>query len=351
MTILKTRRLTWIDIASSIGAVVAIALIVVKNTQAHIGPQLLNVSYDPTRELYRDINAAYAQASASKSTTATDAPLRIEQSHGGSSRQARAVIDGTQAADVVTLGLVSDIDALEKRGLIAKGWADRLPNHSQPYYSTIIFVVRKGNPKAIHDWPDLIKPGVDIITPDPKGSGNGKLSALAAWGAVTTRGGTEDEARSYLKSFYEHTPVLDPGARSSAIRFAVEKVGDVHLTWENEALREVAESKGELELLYPPISILAEPAVAWVDANVARHNNEAQAKAYLEYLFTEPAQQIIAKDGYRPFDTAVSKQHEARLPAIHLFSITAIAASWPEAQQKFFADNGIIDTVYKPKAQ
>jgi sulfate/thiosulfate transport system substrate-binding protein len=343
-------RISWLNILGVVAIVLAGTAIVVKNGSDHSSQgsnHLLNVSYDPTRELYAAIDKVFIP----QYREHTGVTLDIKQSHGGSGRQLRSVLDGTQKASVVSLALISDVQTLSKRGLIAANWQQRLPNNSVPYTSTIVFVVRKGNPKAIHDWPDLIQPGVDIITPDPKGSGNGKLSALAAWGAVTTRGGSEDEARAYLKAFYEHTPVLDPGARSSAIRFAVEKVGDVHLTWENEALREVAESKGELEIVYPPISILAEPAVAWVDANVAKHGSEAQAKAYLDYLFTEPAQQIIAKDGYRPFNSAVLKQHEARLPAIKLFSISAIAASWPEAQQKFFADNGIIDTVYKPKPQ
>ncbi len=225
----------------------------------------------------------------------------IKQSHGGSSRQARSVINGEQAADVVTLGLPSDVDSLRKRGLIPADWAARLPNHSQPYSSTIVFVVRKGNPKKIADWPDLIKPEVAIITPDPKSSGNGKLSALAAWGAVVSRGGSEAEAKAYLKAFYAHVPVLDSGARGAATSFAVEKLGDVHLTWENEALREVAAATGELELIYPPVSIRAEPTVAWVDANIANKKIAPVAKAYLAFLFTDAAQETMAKLGYRPF--------------------------------------------------
>lgn len=339
-------RITWIDLVAVLAAAVAVGLVTGKTLLAHEGTHLLNVSYDPTRELYADINQAFlAQAKAAGGPTFT-----IDQSHGGSSRQARAVIEGSLAADVVTLGLVSDIDTLRKRGLVAANWAERLPNHSQPYYSTIVFVVRKGNPKVIHDWPDLIHPGVEIVTPSPKSSGNGKLSALAGWGAIVTRGGSETEARAYLKTFYEHTQVLDGAARGSAVRFAIEKVGDVHLTWEAEAIREVRESHGELEIVYPPTSILAEPAVAWVDANVARHHTETESRAYLEFLFSAPAQQIIARNGYRPIDPEAHRQQAATLPDIRLFPITAIAAGWAEAQEKFFGDNGIIETVYPTSA-
>jgi len=251
-------------------------------------------------------------------------------------------------ADVVTLGLYSDVDALRKRSLVAEGWSKRLPNNSQPYTSTIIFVVRKGNPKHIRDWPDLIASDVQIVTPDPKTSGNGKLSALAAWGAIVSRGGTEAQALGYLRSFYAHAPILDQGARGAAITFAVEKIGDVHLTWENEALREVAEAK-DLEIVYPPVSILAEPYVAWVDANVARNGNEVQAKAFLEFLFTERAQDIIAEFGYRPARAESAKKFVDRLPHLGLFPISVIARDWDDAEQKFFAQNGIIDTVYAPK--
>jgi sulfate transport system substrate-binding protein len=201
------------------------------------------------------------------------------------------VIEGELVADVVTLGFFSDVQLLQRHGLIAPNWAARLPNASRSYYSTVVFVVRQGNPRAIHDWPDLIQPGVEIITPDPRSSGNGKLSALAAWGAALARGGSETDARAYLKTFYEHTPFLENGARATSQAFAIEKLGDVHITWENEALREVGEAKGGLEIVYPTLSILAEPAVAWVDANVRKHRTEAAARAYLEFLFTDGAQQ------------------------------------------------------------
>jgi sulfate transport system substrate-binding protein len=326
-------------------AVAGVLAIAAKNYERDADVRLLNVSYDPTRELYSDLNARFVRAYAEK----TGQHAVIVQSHGGSSRQARSVIDGEQAADVVTLGLRSDVTALQKRGLVADGWWTRLPNEARPYSSTIVFVVRRNNPRAIHDWPDLLQPGVEIITPDPKTSGNGKLSVLAAFGAVVLRGGTEGDARAYLKAFYDHTPFLEAGARAAGTAFATERIGDVHVAWENEALREVSQSKGELELVYPKISILAEPAVAWVDANVSQHHTEALAKAYLEFLFSDEAQEIIANDGYRPADPAVLARHGARFPNLELFDITRIAESWDEAQARFFAENGIVDSFYRPK--
>lgn len=338
-------RLPWLNIAAVAAIALAATLIVSKNVHGHAPQRLLNVSYDPTRELYRDIDAQFV-ASRAKSG---DGVLEIVRSHGGSSRQARLAIDGELQPDVVTLGLPSDVDALRKRGLVAEAWQARLPNASRPYTSTIVFVVRKGNPLHIRDWPDLVAPGVDVITPDPRSSGNGKLSALAAWGAVVTRGGSDDDARRYLKALYEHAPFLLPAARAAGVAFAVEKIGDVHLAWENEALREVSESRGELRIVYPPVSILAEPSVTWVDANVARHGSAALAKAYLQFLFTDEAQETIARDGYRPIDPRVLARHAERLPPLHLFPVTAIAASWEDAQNRFFGENGVIDTVYRPK--
>jgi sulfate/thiosulfate-binding protein len=342
------RRFSTIRVLdASAVALVAIAALAIgaKNYQRNAEVQLLNVSYDPTRELYQRLNPRFIDAYAKQ----TGRHAVVKQSHGGSSRQARTVIEGEQEADVVTLGLSSDVEALRKRGLVASGWADRLPNHAQPYYSTIVFVVRRGNPFGIHDWPDLVRASAEIITPDPKTSGNGKLSVLAAWGAILSRGGSEAEARAYLKALYDHTPFLEAGARGASMAFSVEKLGDVHVTWENEALREVSEAKGELELVYPKVSILAEPAVAWVDANVAAHKSESAARAYLEFLFTDAAQEIIAESGYRPYNGAILARHRDRFPALDLFPITAVAKNWEDAQQRFFADNGIIETVYKPK--
>ena len=332
-------RLPWLEIAALAAVVLAAGLIFAGNVHGSAPARLLNVSYDPTRELYRDLNQQFQ----------AQHPSQITQSHGGSSRQARLAISGETEPDVVTLGLPSDVDALRKRGLIAAGWSSRLPNQSRPYYSTIVFVVRQGNPQAIHDWPDLVKTGVEVITPDPKTSGNGKLTALAAWGAIVTRGGSEDEARTYLKQLYEHAPFLVVAAREAGVAFAVEKLGDVHVAWENEALREVAESKGALQIVYPPVSILAEPSVAWVDANVARHGSAALAKSYLDFLFTDEAQETIAHDGYRPFNTTVLARHAVTLPPLSLFEVKAVARDWEDAQNKFFADNGVIDTVYRPK--
>jgi sulfate/thiosulfate-binding protein len=254
-------------------------------------PALLNVSYDPTRELWKALNEAFVAEQQQR----TGNTLTIKMSHGGSGSQARAVIDGLEA-DVVTLAMWPDTDAIRKAGLIASGWEERLPNRSTAYESTIVFVVRKGNPKGIQDWPDLAKPGIEIVTPNPKTSGNGKLSFLAAWGSVTERGGTEEQALELVTKMYKQAPVLDPAARGSTTTFAQKKIGDVHLTWENEAHLELAEFPGQLEIVYPPISFRAEPPLAWVDANVKRKGTADVAKAYLEFAYTPAGQEIIAKN-------------------------------------------------------
>jgi sulfate/thiosulfate-binding protein len=336
----------WLNAFAITAVVIAVTLVVVKNIEGDTSNQLLNVSYDPTRELFKDLNQQFIAQYAKQ----TGRKITIQQSHGGSSRQARAVMDGLPA-DVVTLALRSDVEALHKRGLIADGWAQRLPDSSEPYTSTIVFVVRKGNPKAIKDWPNLARPGVSVITPNPKTSGNGKLSVLAAWGSVIYRGGTETQALQYLKELYEHVPVLDSGARDATNTFTQEKLGDVHLTWENEALLETEEYPGDLEIVYPPVSIRAEPSVAWVDANVAHRKTEACAKAYLEFLFTDQAQETIAQHGYRPINSEVLKKHANRLPQIDLFPITILAKDWDEAQQKFFAEAGIFDAIRSGQAK
>lgn len=339
------RKPSLLDLAALAGIALAFALIVAKNADSHTPERLLNVSYDPTRELYQALNPQFVEDYHQK----TGRVVTVIQSHGGSSRQARLAVSGELRPDVVTLGLPSDVDTLRKRGQVAEGWAARLPNLSRPYYSTIVFVVRKGNPKALVDWPDLVRPGVEVITPDPKTSGNGKLSALAAWGAVTTRGGTEAQAREYLRALFDHAPFLVPAARAAATAFAVEKIGDVHLAWENEALREVDESAGELQIVYPPVSILAEPSVTWVDANVAQPGRAELARAYLQFLFGDAAQETIARSGYRPWKAEVLQRHAQRLPPLNLFAVNAIARDWDDAQTRFFADNAIIDTVYRPK--
>jgi sulfate transport system substrate-binding protein len=305
--------------------------------------QLLHVSYDPTRELWQDINKVFAEQHRQQ----TGKEIVIKQSHGGSGSQARAVIDGLPA-DVVSLALWSDTDAIRKKGLIADKWEERLPNRALPYYSTIVFVVRKGNPRAIRDWPDLVRDGVGVITPNPKTSGNGRLSFLAAWGAVRQRGGSDSDAEAYVSALYGNALVLDTAARGSTVTFAQRGLGDVHLTWENEAHLEVAESHGGLEIVYPPASIKAEPHVAWVDANVDRNGTREVAEAYLRFLYSRPAQEIIAKHHYRPIDADVLTKHA--FPAIQLFQIGAFVRDWEEAQARFFSDKGVFDRIYaKPK--
>lgn len=303
--------------------------------------ELVNVSYDPTRELYADLNALFA-AEAQKKGKA----VQIRQSHGGSTSQAKAVIGGLEA-DVVTLALPSDIEAIRKKGLIADKWQERLPNGSQPYYSTIVFVVRKGNPKQLKDWTDLVKQGVQIVTPHPKTSGNGQLSFLAAWGSALHRGQAEKEAQQFVTQLYKNVVALDPAARGSAITFAEKKVGDVHLTWENEARRQVLDSKGELEIVYPPVSIRAEPKVAWVDANVKKRGTQAAAEAYLRFLYSDAAQELIAKHHYRPIQQEALKKHSAQFPHIDLVNVSVLAKDWNDAHQKFFADGGEFDKIAK----
>jgi sulfate/thiosulfate transport system substrate-binding protein len=305
--------------------------------------ELLNVSYDPTRELWRDVNSQFIK----RLRAETGIEVSIKQSHAGSSSQARAVIDGLDA-DVVTLALWSDIDAIHKKGLIKDGWQERLPNHSLAYFSTIVFVVRQGNPKGIKDWPDIVKPNVVVITPNPKTSGNGKLSFLAAWGSVIQAGGSEQDARAFVTRLYQQTPVLETGARGATTTFAQRGIGDVHLTWENEAHLEVQESGGALEIVYPPQSIRAEPYIAIVDANAERKGTRTTAEKYLKFLYTDEGQETIARHFYRPTNEAVLAKHLDWFPKINLFSITAIAASWDAAQQKFFADGGVFDAIYKP---
>ena len=339
-------RTLWLNAFAVAAVVLAVTLVVVKNTQGDTSNELLNVSYDPTRELFQDLNRQFVAQYAKQ----TGKKITIQQSHGGSSRQAQAVIDGLPA-DVVTLALRSDVEALHKRGLIADGWAQRLPDNSEPYTSTIVFVVRKGNPRNIKDWPDLVRPGVSVISPNPKTSGNGKLSVLAAWGSVIYRGGTETQALQYLKELYQHVPILDTGARDATNTFTQEKIGDVHLTWENEALLETEEYRGDLEIVYPPFSIRAEPSVAWVDVNVARRKTEAYAKAYLEFLFTDQAQETVAQHGYRPTNPEILKKHASRLPEIDLFPVTILAKNWDDAQQKFFAEGGIFDAIHPGQAK
>lgn len=307
---------------------------------------LLNVSYDPTRELYAEVNKVFAAAWKDK----TGEEVSIRASHGGSGAQARAVIDGLEA-DVVTLALQSDIDAIADRsGLIIPEWRDRLPNHSVPYTSTIVFVVRKGNPKQIKDWGDLIKPGVAVITPNPKTSGGARWNYLAAWGyALRANGGDEAKARAFVSDLYKHVPVLDSGARGATITFAQRNQGDVLLAWEDDAVLAVRElGKNRLEVVYPSVSIKAEPVVAVVDKVVDRHGTRALADAYLRFLYTSEGQELVARHSYRPLDQAVAARYAAQFPALPTFTVDEVFGGWRNAQKTHFADGGVFDQIYQP---
>jgi sulfate/thiosulfate-binding protein len=326
--------------------VTSLTLSVMLGVTAHAGDvTLLNVSYDPTRELWRDINANFVRLYEKE----TGVKVTIRQSHGGSSTQARAVIDGLDA-DVVTLASYLDDDAISKKGLMKNDWVDRLPNRSLPYTSTVVFVVRKGNPKQIKDWQDLVKPDVSIITPNPKTSGNGYLSFFAAFGSVIVRGGSRQEAIDYVTKLYKQVPVLDSGARGATTTFVRKRIGDVHLAWENEAHLEVREAKGELEIVNPPVSMLAEPHVAVVDENVDRKKTREVAEAYLKYTYTDEAQEIFAKHFYRPTNEAILKKYIGTLFGdVNRFPVTTIAKDFPDAHKQYIGDGGVFDGIYKPK--
>jgi sulfate transport system substrate-binding protein len=307
---------------------------------------LLNVSYDPTRELYQDYNAAFAKHWKEKSGHG----VTVKQSHGGSGKQARSVIDGLEA-DVVTLGLAYDVDVIsEKAGLLAADWQKRLPNNSAPYTSTIVFLVRKGNPKGIKDWDDLVKPGVSVIAPNPKTSGGARWVYLAAWGyAVKKQGADDAKAQAFVAALYKNVPVLDSGARGSTTTFTQRGIGDVLLDWENEAFlakKEIGDDK--VEIVTPSISILAEPPVSVVDKVAKKHGTEAVAKEYLEYLYSEEGQEIAARNYYRPHSESVVAKHKDQFPKIELFTIDEVFGGWKKAQPTHFADGGIFDQIYQP---
>jgi len=305
---------------------------------------LLNVSYDPTRELYQDYNAAFAKYWKGK----TGEDVIVKQSHGGSGKQARAVIDGLEA-DIVTLALAYDIDEIAVRGkLIPENWQSRLQNNSSPYTSTIVFLVRKGNPKKIKDWADLIKPGVSVITPNPKTSGGARWNYLAAWGyALKNYGNSEVKAKDFVGKLYKNVPVLDSGARGSTTTFVQRGVGDVLLAWENEAFLAVNElGKDNFEIIVPSISILAEPPVTVVDKVVDRHRTRKAAEAYLQYLYSPEGQEIAAKNYYRPRLASIEKKYEKQFPKINLFTIDEVFGGWKSAQKKHFEDGGIFDQIY-----
>ncbi|MDB5299547.1 MAG: transporter permease [Phycisphaerales bacterium] len=309
--------------------------------------KLLNVSYDPTRELYKDINTVFARQWKAQSGQ----NVVIDQSHGGSGKQSRAVLDGLEA-DVVTLGLGHDIDALKEGGLVAPEWQTRLPHGSTPFTSTIVFVVRKNNPKQIKDWPDLLHKGVQVIVPNPKTSGGARWAYLAAWGQAARRNnGGEAAARAYITDLFKHVPILDSGARGSTTTFVQRHQGDVLLAWENEALLTVNEfGKDKYQVVYPPISVLAEPPVSVVDKVVDKHGTRAVAEAYLKFLFTDEAQEIGAKNYYRPRSEAVAQKHADQFPKIETFTVNDIdAGGWSKIQPKHFSDGGVFDQIYSKK--
>ena len=305
---------------------------------------LLNVSYDPTRELYQDFNKAFATYWKTKSGE----DLKIRQSHGGSGKQARAAIDGL-AADVVTLALAYDIDEIAQRGLISKDWQKRLPHNSAPYTSTIVLLVRKGNPKGIKDWNDLARTGVSVITPNPKTSGGARWNHLAAWGyALKQPGGNEKTAQAFLANVYKNVPILDSGARGATTTFVERGIGDVLVTWENEALLAIKElGPDKVEIVVPSLSILAEPPVAVVDKVVDRRGTRKAAEAYLQYLYSDEGQEIAAKNYYRPTNEKIAKKYASTFPKVKLLSIDEIAGGWTKAQKTHFSDGGIFDEIYQ----
>jgi sulfate transport system substrate-binding protein len=305
---------------------------------------LLNVSYDPTRELYQSYNAAFAKFWAAK----TGEKVTVRQSHGGSGAQARSVIDGIDA-DVVTLALAYDIDEIARRAkLLPEDWQQRLPHNSSPYTSTIVFLVRKGNPKGIKDWDDLVRPGLSVITPNPKTSGGARWNYLAAWGYAQKRYGAEAPAREFVRKLYANVPVLDSGARGATTTFVERGIGDVLLAWENEAFLAVKElGPDKVEIVVPSISILAEPPVALVDKVVDRKGTRKVAQAYLDYLYTAEGQEIAAQNFYRPIDPAVAAKYDKQFARVQLFALKDYFGDWQKAQKTHFADGGTFDQAYK----
>ncbi|MBV8816288.1 MAG: sulfate ABC transporter substrate-binding protein [Verrucomicrobia bacterium] len=308
---------------------------------------LLNVSYDPTREFYEQINQVFIKDYQAK----TGKQVVIDQSHGGSGKQARSVIDGLEA-DVVTLGLAADIDALHDNGsLVIADWQKRFPHNSCPYTSTIVLLVRKGNPKGIKDWPDLLKPGIQVITPNPKTSSGGRWNFLAAWGyALKSSQNDESKAKAFVTSLYQNVPVLDSGARGSTTTFVQRELGDVLIAWENEAYLSLKEfGPAKFEIVNPSVSILAEPPVAVVDKVVEKKGTRDVATAYLKFLYTPVGQEIAAKNFYRPIDQQVFEKYSSQFPKIELFTVDGLFGGWKQAQPKFFADGGVFDQIYQPK--
>jgi sulfate transport system substrate-binding protein len=307
---------------------------------------LLNVSYDPTRELYTAVNRAFAADYKAK----TGDTVTINQSHGGSGKQARSVIDGLEA-DVVTLALAYDIDEIASRAkLLPANWQSRLANNSSPYTSTIVFLVRKGNPLKIRDWGDLAKPGVQVITPNPKTSGGARWNYLAAWAwALRQPGGNDTTAKAFLTKLFKNVPILDTGARASTTTFTQRGIGDVLLAWENEAYLAVKElGADKFDIVYPSVSILAEPPVALVDRNVDKHGTRAVADAYLKFLYTKQAQELIARNFYRPTDAEVAAKYASKYPKLPLVTVDQVFGGWQKAQTVHFVDGGLFDQIYQP---
>jgi len=326
-----------------LGRLLAIGSLFLATSAFAADVSLLNVSYDPTRELYVDFNKAFTAAYQKE----TGKSIEIKQSHGGSGSQARSVIDGLQA-DVVTLALAYDIDAIANKGLLKKDWQKSLPQNSSPYTSTIVFLVRKGNPKGIKDWNDLIKPGVQVITPNPKTSGGARWNYLAAWGYALKKFGSEEKAKKFVGDIYKNVPVLDTGARGSTVTFVERGVGDVLLAWENEAFLAVKEfGKDKFEIVAPPLSILAEPPVAVVDSVADKKGTRAAAEAYLKYWYTKEGQEIAARNFYRPRDAAVGEKYADSFAKVDLFTIDDVFGGWTKAQKEHFGEGGVFDQIYK----
>jgi sulfate/thiosulfate transport system substrate-binding protein len=324
-------------------AVIA-AVIAGLTSVVHAQATLLNVSYDPTRELYAEFNKAFARYWEGK----TRRKVTIQQSHGGSGAQARAVSDGLEA-DVVTLALAYDVDAIQRAGLVAAGWQKRLPENSSPYTSTIVFLVRRGNPKGIKDWDDLAKPGVAVITPNPKTSGGARWNYLAAWEyGRRSSGGSDAKGKEFVTALFKNVPVLDSGARGSTNTFVQRGIGDVLLAWESEAYLALAEAKGKVEIVVPSLSILAEPPVAVVDKVVDKKKTRSVAEEYLKFLYSPEAQEIAARHHYRPRDPKIAEQHASSFAKVTLFTIDDAFKGWQAAQKAHFADGGTFDQIYKP---
>jgi sulfate/thiosulfate-binding protein len=339
-----TRRTLHVLAAAALTAVVGVSALAPAVAQAK-EITLLNVSYDPTRELYQEYNAAFSKYWKAK----TGDDVTVKASHGGSGKQARSVIDGLDA-DVVTLALAYDIDAISEKGLLAPTWQKNFKGNSAPYTSTIVFLVRKGNPKQLKNWGDLIKPGVAVITPNPKTSGGARWNYLAAWGYELKRTKSEEQAKAFVGKLYDHVPVLDSGARGSTVTFAERGQGDVLLTWENEAHLALKEFGAEkFDIVYPPISIYAEPPVAIVDKVVDRKGTRDVAKAYLEYLYTPEGQDIAGKNFYRPTDAKVAAKYAKQFPKIEQLKIDDVFGGWTKAQKTHFGDGGVFDQIYTKK--